>query len=602
MSLEKLSEGAILEIYNGAEGMHPVLQVLGTKRIPPGTANETGDRFRLLVSDGKYQHSFTMLATQLNHLFTENKLEDFTIIRVNNYMTSIIGKEIVKKVLVLLSLDILHTGPEVGRKIGNPVAVDKVNKDTSNSDTYNNKNNDFQPVIRVTNRNKNSEDIISDAHVHPITSLSPYQNKWVIKVRVTSKSNIRSWSNAKGEGKLFSMDLKDETGEIRATAFRDEVDRFYEMIEVDKVYYISKCQLKTANKQYSNLKNDYEMTLTHDTQIKLCPDDDCSIPSVEYNFVPIKSIADMQSNSNIDVIAVVKTASDLQRFTAKSTGKELQKRELTLVDMSNSSVQLVLWGEQAENFDAHSHPVILLKSARVAEFGGGKTIGLSANGLMKLNPDMSEGIKLKNWFASGIADNISTSVSAKNSVGGSMSTEWMSFYETKEHNLGTGDKPDYFQCKALVHSIRSSNAIYKACPTTDCNKKLVDLENGSYRCEKCNAEFNNYKYRLLFNMLIGDWTSNRYVTVFTETGETLLNKTSQEVGEALELGDAESNILESVNFKSFLFKIRTKVETYGDTPRNKLTVVSASPLNYKEYNKYLVKELQIMTGIGKKIN
>lgn len=67
---------------------------------------------------------------------------------------------------------------------------------------------------------------------HPIVGLSPYQNKWVIKVRVTSKSPVRHWSNARGEGKLFSMDLTDESGEIRATAFKEQCDKFYDMIEV----------------------------------------------------------------------------------------------------------------------------------------------------------------------------------------------------------------------------------------------------------------------------------------------------------------------------------------------------------------------------------
>lgn len=54
----------------------------------------------------------------------------------------------------------------------------------------------------------------------------------MIKVRVTNKSPIKTWSNSRGEGKLFSMDLIDESGEIRCTAFRDMCDKFYDMIEV----------------------------------------------------------------------------------------------------------------------------------------------------------------------------------------------------------------------------------------------------------------------------------------------------------------------------------------------------------------------------------
>ena len=54
-----------------------------------------------------------------------------------------------------------------------------------------------------------------------------------MKVRVINKSDIRTWSNARGDGKLFSVDLKDDTGEIiRATCFNAEVDKFYPIIEV----------------------------------------------------------------------------------------------------------------------------------------------------------------------------------------------------------------------------------------------------------------------------------------------------------------------------------------------------------------------------------
>lgn len=72
----------------------------------------------------------------------------------------------------------------------------------------------------------------SATQTHPIVSLSPYQNKWTIKARVTNKTPIREWNNARGSGKLFSIDLLDESGEIRATMFNAECDRFHDMIEV----------------------------------------------------------------------------------------------------------------------------------------------------------------------------------------------------------------------------------------------------------------------------------------------------------------------------------------------------------------------------------
>ena len=65
-------------------------------------------------------------------------------------------------------------------------------------------------------------------------------------------------------------------------------------------------------------------------------------------------------------------------------------------------------------------------------------------------------------------------------------------------------------------------------------------------------------------MLIGDWTGNRWVTLFSEHAETLLGKTSKEVGEALEHDkEAADEIFSSVTFKSPIFKLRTKVESYG---------------------------------------
>ena len=52
---------------------------------------------------------------------------------------------------------------------------------------------------------------LSSRGVIPITGLNPYQNKWTIKARVSSKPAIRTWSNSRGEGRVFNVDLVDSS-------------------------------------------------------------------------------------------------------------------------------------------------------------------------------------------------------------------------------------------------------------------------------------------------------------------------------------------------------------------------------------------------------
>lgn len=66
----------------------PILQVLGSKRIAGGNA----ERYRLLLSDGQYLQSFSMLSTQLNHLVADGQLTEHTIIKVQQHITSVVNK------------------------------------------------------------------------------------------------------------------------------------------------------------------------------------------------------------------------------------------------------------------------------------------------------------------------------------------------------------------------------------------------------------------------------------------------------------------------------------------------------------------------------
>lgn len=64
-------------------------------------------------------------------------------------------------------------------------------------------------------------------------------------------------------------------------------------------------------------------------------------------------------------------------------------------------------------------------------------------------------------------------------------------------------------------------------------------------------------------MLVGDWTSNRWVTMFSDEAEKLLGKSAMEVGELLENDkEAADLIFNDVSFQQKVFKLRSKVETF----------------------------------------
>lgn len=592
-----LSEGALETIMKGGNYDAPIIQMLGTKKIQ---GNDAGDRYRLLVSDGKYTYSFAMLATQLNIMLLSGELTDYSVIQVDQFVTTLlknVGKG-EKRVIIILALTIIANGRDVRHKIGNPQPW---SEEATSAQRPEPKPAPVTPkfTAKVEPKAANLDSsMLSVKMTNPISSLSPYQNKWVIRARVMSKTPIRTWSNAKGEGKLFSMYLCDETGEIRATAFKNECDTFYDMIQVDKVYYISRCAIKTANKKFTTLKNDYEMTFTAETVVGEYVGDESAVPTVQYDFLPISEIANKETETLIDLIGVCKSASDVQELTAKSTGKLLKKREVMLVDASGGAVTLTLWGNEAEKFEGNTNPILAVKGARLTEFNGSKSLSCLSSTMLRLNPDVPEAHKLRGWYDNGGADADIVNISAKsgNFTGGS--NEWISFSEAESRQLGTGEKGDYYSLLGVLTFTFSENAVYKACPQEQCNKKLVDQENGLFRCEKCNREYPNYKHRILLAANVSDPTGDQRVTLFNEAAETMLGKSAEEIARLSEYDKNEYNkIFDEVKFKTFVFKFRTKMENFNDESRLKTTVVNVQPVDYKDGIARLLKNIKTATGV-----
>lgn len=641
----ELSQGTLSTIMTGGQVDTPIMQILGSKKISGAGDNE---RYRLLVSDGVHVNSFAMLATQLNEKIRNGDLSDNTIVRIKRYITSVVpnsGKG-EKRVMIILDVEVVAPGSKVGGRIGNPQSwsvdgpapaatpapaptpkvepkeqydppmscgVSSASMNGSAAAPYPQLRPSPQkqaPVnhggfgggfgnnIRSPNKGMGGMELHPNMHVNPIVSLTPYQNKWAIKARVLSKTNVRTWSNSKGEGKLFSFDLADDTGEIRVTAFRDQCDKFYDMIEIGKVYILSKGQVKAANKKFSSLNNDYELTLGNESQILPVHDEDTSIPQIKFNFVPLSEIESMENGTNVDIIGVAKSTNDLYAFTSKTTNKDLKKREVTVVDKSNTAVTVTLWGQLAEDFDGSSQPVVAMKGGRINEFGGAKSVSAPGNGTFQINPDIPEAHQLKGWFDAEGANANFKSISARSGAGGGMDNSLITLKEARDRNLGSSGN-DYYNCKASVIMIKSENALYNACPAENCNKKVIDHQNGMYRCEKCNREYPNYKPRLLLQMNVGDWSDNSWITLFQDQAEVVLGHTA-EILDDYKINNLEAyqQVFQQATFKSFTFRLRAQVQTYNDEQRLRTTGMVVKKIDHKAYCASLLSQLKELSGMG----
>ncbi|KAJ1528713.1 hypothetical protein ONE63_007106 [Megalurothrips usitatus] len=646
-----LTEGALSTIMNGGNVEAPIMQILGSKKISGAGDNE---RYRLLISDGVHVNSFAMLATQLNDRIRNGDLSDNTIVRVKRHITSSVpnsGKG-QKRVMIILDVEVVAPGSEVGGRIGNPVswsadasaapaapapvaaptaapaassrpasanscALSSSNSPpakappsrpspqkpfSANAGNRGGYGGGYGNNIRSPNKGMGGMELSPNASTHPIASLTPYQNKWVIKARVTGKTNIRHWSNSKGEGSLFSFDLVDESGEIRATAFRDQCEKFHPMIEVGKVYLITKAQLKTANKKFSSLNNDYEMSLTGETQIIPVHEDDSGVPQIKFNFSSLNDIENMEPNASVDVIGVVKSVGEVVTFVAKTSNRELKKRDVTIVDRTNTAVNLTLWGQDAEEFDGSCQPVVAVKGGKVNEFQGSKTVSLPGNATFQINPDIPESHELKGWYDDEGSTATFKSISQRTGGGGGgfgSDNDLITIKDARDQGLGSGGKPDYFSVKGTLIMIKSENAIYQACPGENCNKKVIDQQNGMFRCEKCGRDYPNYKPRLLLSCSVGDWSDNAWVSIFQEVAEVILGKSPEELDELKQSSaDAYQQVFQAAQFKSFTFRMRTQMSVYNDEQRMKMNVVSAKKIDHKAYCGSLLTELKEVLGMG----
>ncbi|WOO77315.1 Replication factor A protein 1 [Vanrija pseudolonga] len=574
------------------ENVQPVLQALSVKRISaPGASGQ--DRYRVILSDGSYFIQ-SMLATQLNNLVEDKSLDKNVVIKLTNFVTNSVQN---RKLIIILGLEVI---PWQGEKIGNPASLDSAPAAAAAppaaapapAPSRGTASNARQPANGRGGGGGNRD----MGPIFPIEGLSPYQNKWTIKARVTQKSEIKHWSNQRGEGKLFSVTLMDETGEIRATGFNEAVDAFYNVLEEGKVFFVTRARINIAKKQFSSVNNEYEITFDNNTEIEPCDDD--SVPQIKYNFKGLGDLGDLAKDAVTDVIGVVKDVYDLGSVTSKATQKPFAKRDIQLVDQSGQSVRLTLWGKTAESFQGSDEPVIAFKGVKVSDFGG-RSLSMFSSATMSINPDIPEAHSLRGWYdAEGRGKSFQQYSNAMSGAGAGAAprpNEIKTIGQAKDEQLGMTDKTDYFTTTATIMFIKQETFSYPACANPDgCNKKVVD-EGSGWRCEKCDRTWEAPIHRYILSMNVMDYTGSFWITAFNEVAEQLLGVSANELMRLKDEGDPS---FERYFFKAtsleWTLQMMAKQDSFNDQIRVRYQARRATPVDYAADSRHLIEQINAL--------
>jgi len=428
----------------------------------------------------------------------------------------------------------------------------------------------------------------------PVGSLSPYTNgKWRIKCRVISKTDVRKFTNARGEGQFFKVDLSDASGTTSATFFGRAVDIFYTRIQIGKVYVFSKGSIKPGNPRFDS--SEYVVNFEERSQIEEAGEDS-AIPSITYDFKPLANIEQSPPGTLLDIRAVVYSAGEAATFTARSSNKEHTKREVGLWDGSGADggcfVDLTLWGESAQKGGFEVGSVVFLKKARVSEYQGAKNLGSPSS--FEIDPDDHEGFSLKARFdafrSRGGVVLPTPGNRSSSGVGGRKTLEAM-----KEEDLNLGMAPAYGQVPepggprwvhrhhlvATVTQIPNDRMpCYPACPEQvgnasgdgqrACSKKCNQDSPNLWRCSaghSCQAPV----WRYLVKIEVSDHTGSATVQLYDKQATALFGCDAQQCAQAWE-SDAAETIIQKALWKSFTWRVRSQKEVWQEVERVKISV------------------------------
>ncbi len=271
-----------------------------------------------------------------------------------------------------------------------------------------------------------SQLVIEDPNTYTVNQLTPKlsSTNWSIKVTVTNKSPVKEFTNRLNgnNGKTMRLQLRDHTGQVEMVVFNDQCERFNTLI-INNCYLIRNCEIKfskaacrawpnelsiiydmiaTKNSEFEQCKQPFNITLSKQVENQI-HDSNTQSPSLLYNkyqkFTPLNELILKQANSFVDVIGAIEEVSDLKSIVKKN--KKTLLRNLKIVDVSKTIINVAIWGDEAEQFKLPVGSILVLNNVQLTNYGGISLSVLRASKMIEMqvtNTSSSILKELSMWY------------------------------------------------------------------------------------------------------------------------------------------------------------------------------------------------------------
>ncbi|KAL8468853.1 hypothetical protein ACS0TY_031891 [Phlomoides rotata] len=309
-----------------------------------------------------------------------------------------------------------------------------------------------------------------------------------IKVRVARKASRETFFKNKRKTEIVKLFLQDGEGSmVQATLFNEQIDKFTELLESGKCYLISKGNIRPVNKKFDNMNDKIEISFTNATKV-----DDCleSFPlKISKSFVPFNEVEKISKGQRLmDILGMVIKVRQAFPVPLRGKDKTTMKREVTLLDLTGSTIKLELWGDLATSEGDILESMITL------------------NPLIAVSNVVLNKYEVSRFFSSttGWMDKIS-----------GPSKKITESKEVKLANI-TGNNVDSLFCTFVG---RVGRVLNKASPWYEkciqCSSRVHPRGNEKFAyCKTCDNENNSFTRHYLLKLRVSDGIEEVYTTLF----------------------------------------------------------------------------------------